>query len=54
MTIEERHGWLTSLSLRQLQALACAWKIPGWNVKSADDLRKLLVRIEGVEVPVEA
>lgn len=54
MTIEERHGWLTSLTTAQVRALAWKWQIPGWNVKSADDLRKLLVRIEGVEVPVEA
>jgi hypothetical protein len=54
MPINERHGWLGGLGVAQLQALASRWGIPGWNVKTADDLRKLLVQIEGVEVPVQA
>ncbi len=53
MPINERHGWLSGLSLAQLRALGYKWGIPGFNVKPADDLRKLLVQIEGVEVPVQ-
>jgi hypothetical protein len=53
MTLEERHGWLVDLTEAQVRALASRWQIPGWKDKSADDLRKLLVRIESVEVPIE-
>jgi hypothetical protein len=54
MTPEERQGWLSELTIQQLRALACRWGIPGWASKTPDDLRKLLVQIQGVEVPVEA
>lgn len=54
LTIEERNGWLNELTLQQLQALARRWNLPEWNSKSKDDLKKLLVRIENVEVPVPA
>ncbi len=52
--IEERHSWLSGLTLAQLRALGYKWGIPGWNTKGDDDLRKLLVQIEGVEVPTAA
>jgi hypothetical protein len=54
LTIEERQGWLANLTLPQLMALAHHWGIPEYRTKTRDDLSKLLVRIEGVEVPVSS
>ena len=54
MTTEERREWLATLTLVQLQALACAWKVRGWRGKMVSELRKILVDIEGIEVPVDA
>jgi len=53
MTPEERQGWLNELTIQQLRALACKWGIPGWASKPLDDLRKILIQIQGVEVPIE-
>jgi len=54
LIIEERQAWLHELTIQQLRALASRWQIPGWDNKTPDDLRKILVRIENVEVPTAA
>ena len=54
MTIEERKVWLQELTHAQLMALACQRGVVNWHIKTPEQLVKLLLSFEDIEVPVQA